>query len=136
MRVLLFVTFAALLAVPPLARASDGEDQQTINAKDLRKYFEPYIPAVKECYAPASSGREARGVLRLELTIHRDGTVVQFGFKAPGVVGAALSRLDGCLRNLSTTWHFPPRRGFTMAIIPLQFVRTVSPGAGPKVSKP
>jgi hypothetical protein len=136
MRALPLVVIAALVAAPSLTRAGEGEDQQTISAKDLRKYFEPYIPGVKECYAPAATGRDARGVLRLELTIHRDGTVIRFGFQAPGVVGVALGRLDGCLRTLSGTWHFPVRRGFTMAIIPLQFVRTVSPGAGPKASLP
>jgi hypothetical protein len=136
MRVLTLLVIAALLAAPSLGQASGGDDteQLTINAKDLRKYFEPYIPGVKDCYGTNAQGREARGILSLELTIHRDGSVVRFGFKAPGVTGAALRRLDGCLRTLSEAWHFPVRRGFTTAIIPLQFVRTTAPG--PKASTP
>lgn len=138
MRVLPILVIAAMVAAPCRTAAGGGEadDQETISAKDLRVYFEPYIPGVKDCYAPSAPPAGSPAVLRLELTIHRDGSVVRFGFQAPGVTGPLLRRLDACLRKLSIAWHFPVRRSFTTAIIPLQFTRTQSPGAGPKASMP
>jgi hypothetical protein len=130
----------ALLGIGGVARggggSGDDSDQQTISAKDLKKYFEPYIPAVRDCYVANAHEREADGNLRLELIIHRDGTVFRFGFAARGVTGAWLRKLDGCLRELSETWHFPVRRGFTTAVMPFYFQRTLAPGAGPTRGAP
>ncbi|MCX5744585.1 MAG: hypothetical protein NT062_19005 [Proteobacteria bacterium] len=114
-----------VLIATSLAQAKpDDPDQSTLDAKALRKYFEPYVPAVKECYRASAQGAAPTGALRLELTIHRDGSVFRFGFVAPGITGGNHRTLDGCLRKLSETWHFPVRSGFTTAIIPFQFQRT------------
>jgi hypothetical protein len=125
------VALALALVTPARAAVDDDPDQISISAKDLHKYFEPYVPAVRDCYAANASGPQATGNLRLELVIHRDGSVFKFGFAAPGVTGAWLRKLDGCLRALSETWHFPVRRGFTTAVLPFVFQRTTAPGAGP-----
>ena len=113
------------------AGTGDNPDQPTINAKDLRKYFEPYVLPVRDCYASYAQGSDVDGNLRLELIIHRDGSVFRFGFDAPGVTGAWLRKLDTCLRTLSESWHFPVRGGFTTAVLPFFFQRTRAPGAGP-----
>jgi hypothetical protein len=132
--------FARVLAIAILSTSAvahggsgsgDDETQPTISAKDLKKYFEPYIPSVRDCYVANAQGHGVDGNLRLELIIHRDGTVFRFGFEAPGVTGGALRKLDSCLRALSETWHLPVRRGFTTAVLPFYFQRTLAPGAGP-----
>jgi hypothetical protein len=130
----------ALIAIALLAGAAaagttklphdDPTDADTLTAKELHKYFEPYVAGIRDCYV--TSAKTGDGTLRLELIIQRDGTVFKFGFSAPGVKAKAIQELDRCLRPLSETWHFPPRRGFTSAVVPFYFVRTHAPGAGPK----
>ncbi len=115
------LAFVALAALSGLAAADPDEDQPTISAPALTKAFQPYVPAVRDCYA--AHGRRAGGTLRLELVIQRDGTVYRFGFDAPGVTGAAYRDLDACLRPLSEIWHFPVRRGYTTAVLPFMFTR-------------
>jgi hypothetical protein len=118
------LAIAALCVGTAVAAAGPyRDDQPTLNPKELHTYFAPYVPAVRDCYRENARGRGVKGELRIELLIHRDGSVVSFGFHAPGVSDAWLRRLDACLRPLSDTWHFPPRRGFTTAEIPLQFQR-------------
>jgi hypothetical protein len=114
---------AALCTASPRAAANADEEQSSINAKDLRTYFEPYRGGVRDCYAML---KEGDGSLSLDLVIHRDGTVYRFGFEAGGLSPGAVAKLDRCLRPLSDTWHFPVRRGFTTAVIPFRFQR--SPG--------
>jgi hypothetical protein len=123
----------AFATAQALAKPDGGgdPDQPTLTAKDLQKYFAPYIPEVKQCYADSTRDTVADGRLRLELVIHRDGTVFRFSFVAPGVTGARLNKLDGCLRPLSEKWHFPVRRGFTTAVMPFRFQR-VTPSDQPK----
>jgi hypothetical protein len=136
---LLVLSVVVMFTAPrALAQQQGGgdPDQQTLNAKDLKKYFAPYIAGVKDCYAANSRDRTATGVLRLELVIRPDGTVNRFSFKAPGIIGAPHRLLDICLRSQSETWHFPVRRGFTTAVLPFQFQITYAPGAGPKASAP
>lgn len=102
-------------------RPRDNTDAASLTAKELRKYIEPYVPGIRDCYL--AKAKLGTGSLRLELIIHRDGSVHQFGFKAPDASAAARQQLDRCLRPLSETWHFPVRRGFTSAVIPFQFVK-------------
>jgi hypothetical protein len=112
---------AALFTIVPVAAAGSDEEQASLSAKDLRKYFEPYIGGVRACYAQL---KEGDGNLSLDLVIHRDGTVFRFGFEAGGLSPNAVANLDRCLRPLSDTWHFPVRRGFTNAVVPFHFQRT------------
>lgn len=112
---------AALCVVAPVATAGSDEDQASLSAKDLRKYFEPYVAGVRDCYAMLNEGN---GNLSLDLIIHRDGSVFRFGFEAGGISPNAVAKLDGCLRPLSEKWHFPVRRGFTNAVMPFHFQRS------------
>ncbi|HRC58929.1 MAG TPA: hypothetical protein PKU97_23560, partial [Kofleriaceae bacterium] len=64
---------ALTLASP--ARAAPDDPDRTLDAKDLTKYFEPYVPGVRSCYADHGKGKEVTGVLRLELIIQPDGKV-------------------------------------------------------------
>lgn len=125
-------------AAPVSAQPDVGEKQppaeshgKLLTAAEVQKSFAPYAPAVLRCYLTHAKNREATGTLRLELIIHRDGSVFRFGFVAPGVRKPWLSRLDGCLREKATTWRFPVRYGFTSAMLPFIYVKSNSPGAGP-----
>jgi hypothetical protein len=122
----------ALALAPPWAFGDpDSLDDQTLSAKEVARYFTPYVPEVRACYVANAHTKAASGVLRLELVIHSNGSIFRFGFSAPGVVPPWLARLDGCLRERSATWHFPVRKGFTSAVLPFEFVKTDAPGAGP-----
>ncbi|MFN0245929.1 MAG: hypothetical protein ACKV2T_03410 [Kofleriaceae bacterium] len=102
-----------------------------MSAKDVQKYFAPYVPAVRECYVSNAKGKNVTGALRLELIIHHGGHVFRFGFAAPGVEKPHFGKLDSCLRSLASTWRFPVRKGFTSAVLPFVFLKTNAPGAGP-----
>lgn len=126
------MTMLWLLAATPVAAAPDdagagGGDSlaPTLTAQELLKYFEPYVADVRQCYV-TNAGR-AEGKLRLELVIHRDGSVFRFDFAAPGVTGTAQTKLGTCLSALSKAWHFPVRRSFTTAVIPFAFKRVTPP---------
>jgi len=137
MRVPLLAILALVVACPASVRGdTPGGDvlQDRIDAKELKKYFTPYVPGVKDCYVANTKAHEVDGTLRLELVIHPAGNVHRFGFQAPRLKGTPLRKLDKCLRELSETWHFPQRRGFTTAVLPFKFQRTFAPGAGPKAT--
>lgn len=124
---------ALSLCIPGVAgvAAAPDDPDRTLSAQELTRYFEPYAPAVRTCYADHGTGKEATGVLRLELIIQPDGKVLRFGVVAPGVDKVPLRKLDACLRKLSATWSFPVRKGYTTAVLPFLFQRTYAPGAGP-----
>lgn len=122
-----------IVAVALVARASAGPDDpdKTLTARDVQKYFEPYVPEVRSCYLNHARGKNLTGELRLELIIHRNGSIYRFGFVAPGVDKPAHRRLDACLRALVPTWRFPVRTGFTTAVVPFLFHKAKAPGSGP-----
>jgi hypothetical protein len=129
---LLVICLALGLAGPTRAfGAPDKIDTHTLSAKEVAKYFAPYVPDVRSCYLTNAKSRGATGVLRLELVIHHNGSVHRFGFAAPGVTNPWKPRLDACLRKLSKTWTFPLRKGFTSAVIPFVYLKTNDPKAGP-----
>ena len=131
MRALLLLSLFAATARADEPPRDNTEEASGLTAKELRKYIQPYMPGIRDCYvAKAKSGD---GSLRLELIIHRDGSVFKFAFTAPNVSAGTRQQLDRCLRPLSETWHFPVRRGFTSAVIPFLFVKTRAPGAGPQM---
>jgi hypothetical protein len=125
----LAVGAVALAVASGPARGDEGDDLLT--AAEVHKYFEPYVPAVRDCYATHARSKSADGNLRLELIIQPDGGVFHFGFAAPGVTAPWLGKLDGCLRGLARGWHFPVRRRFTTAVLPFLFQSVRAPGAGP-----
>ena len=130
---LVLATTGAALAQPGGAsREQPAElDHKLLTAAEVQKYFAPYAPAVRSCYLTHAKNREATGTLRLELIIHRDGSVFRFGFAAPGVRKPWLPRLERCLRELANTWHFPERYGFTSAMLPFIYVKSNAPNTGP-----
>lgn len=132
MRWMLGISIALALTRPPDARGGpDKIDTRTLSAKEVATYFAPYVPAVRSCYLTNAKNREATGELRLELVIHRDGSIFRFGFMASGVTKPWLARLDTCLRRLSQSWSFPVRKGFTSAVLPFVFLKSNVPNAGP-----
>jgi hypothetical protein len=127
----LVVVLALILTPARTFAAPDAAVDRTLSAKEVAKYFAPYVPEVRGCFLTNAKSKEATGVLRLEIVIHRDGSIWRFGFEAPGVSEPSLSRLDTCLRTQSQTWRFPVRAGFTSAVLPFIFLKTNAPGAGP-----
>ena len=129
------ITASVLALLVAMARADDpprdNTDASGLTAKELRNYIQPYVVGIRDCYV--TKAKLGDGSLRLELIIHRDGSVFKFSFTAPKVSAGARQQLDRCLRPLSETWHFPVRRGFTSAVIPFLFVKTRAPGAGPQM---
>lgn len=117
-------------AQPPPAAGDD----RTLTAAELDRYFEPYVPQVRACYLASARGPRATGAVRLEIIIHRDGSVWKLGVVAPGVTGVSGVRLERCVQKAARSWHFPVRAGFTTAAIPFYFQRTHAPGAGPRPS--
>jgi hypothetical protein len=117
-----------LLGVSGVAHADDAE---TLNAKEIQHYFEPYVPEVRSCYVSYGHGKAAEGVLRLELVIQPRGSVSRLTVTAPGVDPSWRTRLAGCLRQRVRSWHFPVRDGFTTAVMPFLFHKADTPGAGP-----
>ena len=127
---------APLVTWVGLAIAGDtggpGDKLETmLTAKDLQKYFAPYVPAVRSCYVANARSKAADGTLRLELIVHPSGSIYKFGFAAPGVTSPWLAKLDACLRELVPAWHFAVRTRFTTAVLPFMFVKTAALGAGP-----
>jgi hypothetical protein len=118
-----------VIGVCSLAHAEDPE--ATLSARDLQRYFAPYVPQVRDCYLTCARGPAVDGALRLELIVHPSGSIFKFGFAAPGIDPASRTRLDDCLRKLVPGWHLPVRSRFTTAVVPFLFHKTAAPGAGP-----
>ncbi len=127
--VALWMGASAGLAV--VANAAPDDPDVTLSAAEVHKAFARYEPAVESCYVNLARGKKADGTLRLELIIHRDGTVFTFAFTAAGVEQPSLGKLDACLRELVPSWQFPPRKGFTTVVLPFLYQHTHAPGAGP-----
>lgn len=107
---------------------------QTMSAEEVTRYALPYLPRVARCYRThALPARRATGELSLYLVIARDGRVVHTEITAPGVPLFRALRLERCLRTEIRTWHFPPRTGFTNAVVPYFFLHTRAPASGPYV---
>ena len=110
---------------PRGASASDG---RTMSATEVGNYFEPYAAGTRACYfRNARSG----GELKLDMIVHRDGSVFALRVATPDVNKRASRAIDACIQKLATAWHFPPRPGFTHAVVPFLFQKTDARGAGP-----
>ncbi|MEO8702165.1 MAG: hypothetical protein ABI867_19130 [Kofleriaceae bacterium] len=125
------LVIAACTIAPATAAARRNDPDATLTAQDVQRYFAPHLASVRSCYLAHGRGKRADGSVRLELIIHPNGSIYRFDLVAPGVDAPWLGKLDRCLRALVPTWHLPPRKGFTTAIIPFLFHKTSSPGAGP-----
>jgi len=129
--VLVCLVLAVSQAAIPEAQARPPDPGDTLTAKEVLRYFEEYVPAVRSCYEANARGKAADGTLRLELIIHPSGSIYRFGFVAPGVGKPWRGKLDACLRKLVPSWHLPARKGYTSAVVPFLFHKTTAPGAGP-----
>lgn len=125
-----------LVASAPPSRAEEkpatGGDAtaKTLTAKEVERYLEPYVEGIRNCYLRAGKPPSSR-MMRLELIIHRDGSVYRLRVITPKLARAAARKVDGCVRKASKEWHFPPRAGFTHVTIPFFFHRADPRGAGP-----
>ena len=114
---------------PSPARAPDERGRAMLSAGEVMRDFAFWQPEVRACYlAHAAKQRTATGRLSLELVIRPAGSVLTLAVTAPGVKGAALER---CIEASAKDWHFAYAPGHTTAVIPLLFLRTRAPGAGP-----
>ncbi|MBT8494938.1 MAG: AgmX/PglI C-terminal domain-containing protein [Deltaproteobacteria bacterium] len=139
MRRILIIAFA--LAISAQAHAAGGDkakkdevdvDKRTLSAASVVKYLTPYADSIRACYGKHGlAQKKATGDMRLELIIHRDGSVFRLKVYAPGVKGKALGK---CITKLSKKWSFPPRKGFTHVLVPFFYLRTKAKGAGPTIT--
>lgn len=112
-------------------RATGGDvTAKTLTANDVERYLAPYVNEVRDCYLNKVKPPATR-TLRLELIIHRDGTVFRLGVIAPQVPKPIARKIETCIRAAASEWHFPPRSGFTHVTVPFFFHRATAPGAGP-----
>ena len=129
------VILATLLLGATTAAAQSGaikprttRDAKTMSADEVEHYFAPYAAETRECYLRhATRG----GDLRLDIIIHRDGSVFRLWTDTSRADARAAKRIEACVQRLAKRWHFPPRLGFTRAIVPFHFQKTTAPNAGP-----
>lgn len=113
-------------------RPTTGGDvsAKTLTAKDVEHYLEPYVEGIRNCYLRASHPPSTR-MMRLELIIHRDGSIFRLQVITPNLARPAARKVETCVRAASKEWHFPARSGFTHVAIPFFFHRADPAGAGP-----
>jgi hypothetical protein len=114
---------------PPLPAGGDV-DARTLTAKEVDRYLEPYVDRIRACYLGRGKPPATR-LLRLELIIHRDGSVFRLGVVTPQLARATARKVEACVRAEAAGWHFPVRRGFTHVAVPFYFHRADPRGAGP-----
>lgn len=113
-------------------KESSDSDARILSAAEVQKYMAPYADSVGDCYKKHGLNQKtSSGDVRIGLIIHRDGSVFRVRTRARGVKGKALGE---CIEKLSKKWSFPPRRGFTHAVVPFYYLKTQSKGAGPMES--
>jgi len=114
----------------PTAKAD--VDKRILTAKEIQEYLTPYVAKIDGCYnRHGLKQKKSTGDLKIEMVIHRNGSIHRTQVYAPGVPGKALKK---CIEKLSKDWSFPPRKQFTHAIIPFFYLQTKTPGAGPQHS--
>jgi len=132
----LFALLALLVPVQAGAGEEPGKkldmDKKILSAADVQKYLTPYEAKIGACYKQhASHHATSTGDLKLELIVHRDGSIFRIHVAAAGLKGKELKPLSDCITALSKEWSFPPRSGFTHVLIPFFYLKTEAKGAGP-----
>jgi hypothetical protein len=115
------------------AQAQEGPNnpnERILNQQELEAGIKPHVAAIQACYVNhASKQRGATGELQLELLIRPEGKVQRLWVRAFGV--SKKEKLTSCLEDLSKTWQFAKKPGFTNAVVPFLFQKTKAKGAGP-----
>ncbi|HEX4419641.1 MAG TPA: hypothetical protein VH165_17125 [Kofleriaceae bacterium] len=93
----------------------------------------PHAAEIEHCYL-AQGGAARGGHLDVTLVIGRDGNLVSLGTTAAGLSPKATHKLAACVRDALETVEFPERRNDTTAVVPYEFQKTNTPGAGPIMS--
>jgi len=107
-------------------------EKKILTAADVVKYLTPYEAKIGACYQQhAIAHPKSTGDLKLELIVHRDGSIFRIHVMAAGLKGAEGKGLSDCITALSKDWSFPPRSGFTHVLIPFFYLKTDAKGAGP-----
>jgi outer membrane biosynthesis protein TonB len=109
------------------ARAKQRESR-ILDSKAVRGAVKPHVDAMTECYRKSVKDVLATGDVRVELLIHRDGSVKKFKIIALGVKSKGFSK---CASKLIKKWKFPERKGFTSAVVPFFFLKNNLSKAGP-----
>lgn len=116
-------------------RTRDNVDERGLTADQIERYARGYYAGIRACYFEfGRKAKKATGEFAIKVVIHRDGYIHDFSLDAPGVRGAHLRKLEGCVRLQVMGWHFPVRRDFTTAILPYYFMYLDIPGTGPQYS--
>ena len=115
-------------ALPP--PPAPGPLEKILSPADVMRYFDAdYLPQVRLCYLQHVAKRKAAtGRFTIGLIIRPVGTVLALSVRMSGPTSEAF---EACVRTASEDWHFPDRGGFTAVEIPVVFVKTRAPGAGP-----
>lgn len=113
-------------------RPATGGDvsAKTLTAKDVERYLEPYVDGIRKCYLSVGQPPSTR-MMRLELIIHRDGSIFRMQVITPKLSRPAARKVEACVRTAAKEWRFPPRSGFTHVAVPFFFHRADPRGAGP-----
>jgi hypothetical protein len=100
-----------------------------LTASEVLEHFDPNVAGVRDCYVRyGESQGTATGTLQLEMIIKPSGSLVSVTVTAPGIAG---DRLEECVQQASSAWKFPSREGYTIAVIPLNFLETPAPATEP-----
>ncbi len=142
MRTLISIALALALTPASAGDKAKGNDKSSRSAKadkekriltaaEIQRYMTPYTANVQKCYAKHGiADKKSTGDLKLELIIHKDGSVWRINVVAPGVKN---KKLYSCVKDLAKKWHFAPRKGFTHALIPFFYLKSKEK-AGPLYS--
>lgn len=113
---------------PERARAPE----QALSQADIDAQVKPVSAEISKCYLDAAA--QGGGQLKVQLAIHRRGTLDAVTVTAPGVPAKIARKIEACVRGVVEPLEFPARRTSTTAVLPFFFQRTAAPNAGPQQS--
>jgi hypothetical protein len=105
--------------------------EQALSQADIDAQVKPVSAEISKCYLDAAA---QGGQLKVQLAIHRRGTLDTVTVAAPGVPAKIARKIEACVRGVVEPLEFPARRTSTTAVLPFFFQRTAAPNAGPQQS--